>query len=140
MKNYAIPICLVLFFFLVLISCEQKARKLEANNLETDDQKASNPEAIKLDKPPDRGKIDETRRIEKVVDGNTVICTTGSICVWNDSTNAKADLKPLYFTVEECEIPCTFTKGCNDEGDFVRFKRIPNTDSVKITAYEFKKR
>ena len=120
MKNYTISIYLLLFILIILASCTyQKSQEEEEDR-------------------PARGKIVATRPIQEVKDGDTLVFLTGEICIWNDSTDEKANLKPLYFKVEECEIPCTFEKGCKKEGDYVKFKKIDNSDTVKITAYEFR--
>ena len=136
MKNYAIPICLVLFFFLVLISCEQKASKQEAK-----DQEASKLVANNLDKPSDRGKIDDTRPFVKVEGSDTIIVR---ICLWDMNANTKKPEDSIFYAkVLECDIPCSFTLGCDEEGDFVKFKRKKiklDSVEVEIRSYEYKEK
>ena len=118
MKNYLMPICFLLFIILVLISC----KKQEVSKLEV------------MEKPSDRGKIDDTRPPEKVEDGDIV----GRLLPWDIDTNTPITGDTLYFKVKDCDIPCSFTRGWTKEGDYVKFKKKGNSDTVEIKSYEYR--
>jgi hypothetical protein len=130
MKNYIISICLISGIVIYLASCNG-------------DKSISNQEK------PSRGKIIAEKSVKdpidsceffnlniKVVVEDTICYYVGDILPWQgNKCDTSAD--PIHFKVPVCEIPCWFVVGCDENGDFVKWKgHKDRRDTVDIMSYE----